>query len=186
MRGEYPSDQLWFRLEGYSHKLRGRIAYAKKDWSTALGHFERMREVRDELLSNAPSLVGHQIEVANACVRVGKAARHDGQLDYAIANLERSVRINAHILTEFPGDAEHILRLAYAENDLGAACISRETTSSIANAEAWLKSASERASVIQSMDNLHDMGKRASNLLNVIDKNLIIIDSRRSEATAYP
>ncbi|MCH8149804.1 MAG: tetratricopeptide repeat protein, partial [Planctomycetes bacterium] len=176
MRREFPADQLWFRLEGFSHKLRGRIAYAQDDWPTALDHFESMLEVRDELLSGAPSLVGHQIEVVNAFAWVGKAARHNGQLAYAIEIFNRAVEINTGIAGDYPGDVVHQVRLSRSENDLGVALMSQHTTYGNADAKKWLTPARARLSALLDANSLGTRKNDATDLLAQINHNLKIIN----------
>ena len=176
MRREFPSDQLWFRLEGFSHKLRGRIAYAEEDWSTALRHFERMLEVRDELLSSAPSLVGHQIEVVNACAWVSKAARRSGQCGYAIDISSKAIAINTVLAREYPGDAVHQMRLSRSEADLGTAFMCQNTSYGNAEATSWFTAARIRLTDLQAENLFGSRKNDAADLIASIDYNQSMIN----------
>lgn len=184
LRNTEPENLEWYILEGYSHNLRGRLAYLQESWKEARSHFYKALMIREEVADRESNVLHRQSEVGHTHVWLGKVYRQLGRLVESVQQFEASRAIDIRILATEPDDVDHAIRLSRTDMNLGGACMSYGTVEGNARAIAWFDVAQQRLIQLQQTDNLQQhLAHDISELLAVIQSNVTTINVKASPRT---
>ena len=180
-----PDNPEWVRLLGFSCRLQGRAALARKQWEAALAAFDQAVPIREELLALDPDNRSLKSELASMRSLRGKSLRKLQRYDEAVRDVTEAYDIYRALAEAEPETPGHKLELARTEARLGVLHLCRRTAQDDDNAAAWLGKAGDRLVRLQTSAHTESHAWPIRQILDGVRKNQELIRkrvARRSEA----
>lgn len=181
-----PDEPEWFRLRGFSDKLRGRLALKAEDWDLALGCFQEMLKVRQAIVTADPDNPHRRKELAGAHWWVARAAGRNGQIDDAVAQYLSASKEYERLWQEEPDVTDYAISLSHSEASLAVAHMSYRTEAGDKRAKQVLERAKARlVELVESRDVSawkHDI----TEYLTQIEARLSELESRKASRKRVP
>ena len=177
LRTSDPTDLLFMRLGSYSHRLSGRVLYARAKWKAALLDFETMLTIREHLAEREPGVPHRRQELADAHTWIGRTARKGGQLDKAVQHHQAACSILTELFHTEPEVSEYPVRLSNAEGRLGSTYMCYKTADADVIAMETLLRARER---LVGTKGTSSQKNRIAVIINLIEENIATLEGRRS------
>ncbi len=180
-----PDNPEWVRLLGFSYRLQGRAAMARKQWEAALVAFNEAIPIREELLALEPDNRSLQSELASVCALRSQALRWVKRYDDAVKEATCAYDIYQELAQAEPA-AEYELELARTETRLAVLHLCQRTAQDDDQATEWLQTAGDRLTRMQASAHGESHALPVRRILDSVRQNDELIRKRAAWRTENP
>ena len=156
------------------------MAYRHESWESSLHAYTKAMHIFRNVLSSDVQNISYRQDLANALGRTGRCYRHLDRLDEALQCYMELYEIRRQLAESHPNVLRYAINLAQAEHNLAVWHMTRRAEGDSQEAYRWLTVAGDR------LREWMDSGQAAAQhwdvteLLAAVEKNLDIIQRRRS------
>jgi tetratricopeptide (TPR) repeat protein len=181
-----PDNPEWMRFLGFSYRLQGRAAMARKQWEAALAAFDLAVPIREKLLSLDPDNRSLKSELASVRALRSKALRRLQRYDEAVSDVAASYDIYQELAQAEPEATAYQLELARTETRLGVLHLCRRTMQDDDSAAEWFGKAGDRLTRVQASAQAESHAWPIHQILDSVRKNQELIRQRVARRSETP
>ncbi|MBU0717885.1 MAG: serine/threonine-protein kinase, partial [Planctomycetes bacterium] len=176
-----PQDVEWQRQLGFSHVLRGKMAYSRNAWEQARRDFRQAAAIREELSLLDPDNVSLRSDLASAVEWQGSCCRKLRRLPESLQHYTEAIEIYRQNAELEPGVLDHVIAVHRVEANLATWHLSHNTPEHDDMASEQLKGVEERLRALLNSQEGDARRWEIGSLLDDVKENQQLILKRAAE-----